>query len=84
MSKSTTPANASNTANNLPSDYQTAMAELENIVARMETGQLKLEDSLADYKRGAALLQFCQQQLQAAEQQVKILNENNKLSLFEG
>jgi exodeoxyribonuclease VII small subunit len=42
----------------------------------MEAGQLPLEQSLAAYKRGAELLQYCQSALQAAEQQVKILEEN--------
>ena len=49
------------------------MAELEAIVARMESGELPLEQSLAAYKRGAQLLQFCQAALQDAQQQVQIL-----------
>ncbi len=46
-----------------PKDYESALAELEAIVADMESGQLPLEASLAAYKRGAELLQFCRQQL---------------------
>jgi exodeoxyribonuclease VII small subunit len=42
----------------------------------MEAGQMPLEKSLAAYKRGAELLKFCQTQLQDAQQQVKILEEN--------
>jgi len=49
------------------------LAELEAIVARMESGELPLEQSLAAYKRGAQLLQFCQAALQDAQQQVQIL-----------
>jgi exodeoxyribonuclease VII small subunit len=37
-----------------PPSFEAAMAELENIVATMEGGQLPLADSLAAYKRGAA------------------------------
>ena len=58
-----------------PKDYESALAELEAIVADMESGQLPLEASLAAYKRGAELLQYCRQQLADAEQQVKILED---------
>jgi exodeoxyribonuclease VII small subunit len=64
-----------------PKDYESALAELEAIVAEMESGQLPLEASLAAYKRGAELLQYCRQQLADAEQQVKIL-ENGTLQPF--
>jgi exodeoxyribonuclease VII small subunit len=65
-----------------PKDYESALAELEAIVAEMESGQLPLEASLTAYKRGAELLQHCRQQLADAEQQVKIL-ENGALLPFE-
>ena len=64
-----------------PKDYESALAELEAIVAEMESGQLPLDASLAAYKRGAELLQFCRQQLADAEQQVKIM-ENGTLLNF--
>jgi len=53
--------------------FESALAELENIVTRMEGGQLPLEQSLSAYKRGAELLKFCQSQLADAQQQVKVL-----------
>jgi len=53
--------------------FESALVELENIVARMEGGQLSLEHSLTAYKRGAELLKFCQAQLADAQQQVKVL-----------
>jgi len=61
--------------------FESAVAELENIVNSMESGQLSLEDSLASYKRGAELLKFCQSALQNAQQQVKLL-ENGVLKTF--
>ena len=64
-----------------PKDYESALAELEAIVAEMESGQLPLEASLTAYKRGAELLQFCRRQLADAEQQVKVL-ENGALVPF--
>ena len=53
--------------------FESALAELEKIVARMEGGQLSLEESLTAYKQGAELLKFCQAQLADAQQQVKVL-----------
>jgi exodeoxyribonuclease VII small subunit len=64
-----------------PKDYESALAELEAIVADMEAGQLSLEASLAAYKRGAELLAYCRRQLADAEQQVSIL-ENGTLAPF--
>ena len=53
--------------------FEKALAELEKIVARMESGELSLEDALATHKRGVELARFCQQKLAAAQQQVKVL-----------
>ena len=58
----------------LPENYEAAQAELEELVARMEGGSLSLEESLAAYRRGAALVAFCQQQLEKVEQQVRVLD----------
>ncbi len=54
--------------------FETAVAELEAIVASMEGGQLELEASIAAYRRGTALLQHCQAQLGAAEEQIRVLD----------
>jgi exodeoxyribonuclease VII small subunit len=54
-------------------NFEQALAELEKIVARMESGELSLEDSLATHKRGLELARFCQQKLEAAQSQVKVL-----------
>jgi exodeoxyribonuclease VII small subunit len=58
----------------LPENYEAAVAELEGLVARMEGGALSLEESLTAYRRGAALVATCQQQLEKVEQQVRILD----------
>ena len=58
----------------LPDSYEAALAELDGLVARMESGSLGLEESLAAYRRGAALVRFCQQQLEKVEQQVRVLD----------
>ena len=65
-----------------PATFEAALAELEAIVRDMEAGQLPLEESLAAYERGAALLRHCQETLGAAEQKMQIL-ENSSLREFE-
>lgn len=60
-------------AQDLPQDFESAIAELESLVAGMESGGMSLEQSLAAYQRGVALSKICQQRLAAAEQQVKVL-----------
>src|SRR5690349_24789921 len=53
--------------------FEKALAELEKIVERMEAGDLSLEQALAAHKRGLELARACQQRLEAAQQQVKVL-----------
>jgi len=55
--------------------FESALEELESLVSRMESGELPLKESLAAYKRGAELLQFCQAALKDAEQQVQIFEK---------
>jgi exodeoxyribonuclease VII small subunit len=55
--------------------FEAALAELEQIVAEMEAGQLPLDEALAAYKRGAELLQTCRGRLEDAQQQVRVLEE---------
>lgn len=58
-----------------PSDlaFGEAIAELEGIVAALEGGQLELEDSLARYERGVALMRALQAKLADAQQRVTVL-----------
>ena len=64
--------------------FESALTELETIVARMEDGQLTLEQSLTAYKRGAELLKLCQAQLADAQQQVKVLEGGALKNFAEG
>ena len=51
------------------------MQELESLVGRLESGEMPLEQLLGGYQRGAALLQYCREQLQAVEDQIKVLDD---------
>jgi exodeoxyribonuclease VII small subunit len=53
--------------------FETALAELEAIVASMEGGQLELEASIAAYRRGMELMKHCQAQLADADAQIRVL-----------
>jgi exodeoxyribonuclease VII small subunit len=58
-----------------PATYEQALAELDGLVARMESGQLPLDELLDAYRRGAELLNFCRGRLQKVEEQVKVLED---------
>lgn len=62
--------------------FEQAMTELEQLVAKMENGELTLEQSLQAYERGALLVKNCQQSLAKVEAQVKVL-EGDLLKSFE-
>lgn len=57
--------------------FETAIAELEQIVAQLESGDLELEHSLKLFERGIELTRVSQSKLQEAEQKVQILMEKN-------
>ncbi|MFN4005094.1 MAG: exodeoxyribonuclease VII small subunit [Hylemonella sp.] len=66
---------ASSPAAQPPASYEAALQELEQLVSRIEAGDLPLEQLLAGYQRGAELLQYCRERLEAIEGQIKVLDE---------
>lgn len=60
-------------ADQLPADmsFEKALAELEQIVTRLERGDVPLEDSIALYERGEALKAHCERVLKSAEMRVE-------------
>lgn len=58
-----------------PTSYETALEELEQLVARLESGDMPLEQLLNGYQRGAELLKFCRDRLEAVEGQIKVLDQ---------
>ncbi|MFA6228712.1 MAG: exodeoxyribonuclease VII small subunit [Rhodanobacter sp.] len=54
-------------------DFEHSLDELEQLVARMEGGELSLDESLASFERGIGLFRHCQQSLQQAELRVQLL-----------
>ena len=55
--------------------FEDSLAELEQLVERMEQGDITLEESLKSFERGVTLTRTCQKALQEAEQKVQLLLE---------
>ncbi len=51
--------------------FEKALAQLEEIVAKLESGKVDLEQSIAIYERGEALKKHCEQQLKSAEARIE-------------
>ena len=55
--------------------FEDALAEIDRIVAQLESGELPLDRSLEIFQRGMTLIDFCSKKLQAVESKLKILLE---------
>lgn len=51
--------------------FEKALAELEDIVRKLEGGQAELESSIALYERGAALKSHCEAKLKSAQEKIE-------------
>lgn len=71
--KATSAVTGTDVPSDLPQDFETALAQLEELVLKMESGVLPLEESLVAYRRGVALTRVCQERLAHAEQQISVL-----------
>lgn len=58
-------------------NFEKALTDLENVIEKMESGQLSLEESLQSFEDGLKLARLCQHSLKDAEQKVQILIEQN-------
>lgn len=59
--------------NEAPVSFETSLNELEQIVSRLESGDLPLDEALNEFERGVQLARQGQVKLQQAEQRVQIL-----------
>jgi len=58
-------------------DFEQSLTELEALVARLEQGDVPLEDALKTFERGVALTRQCQTALRTAQQKVEVLLARN-------
>lgn len=64
--------------------FEEAMNELEQIVKKLEQGDVQLEEAIDLYKKGMELSHFCHEKLQNAEKQlISVVNEDGELKPFE-
>lgn len=61
-----------------PARFEESLNELEQLVERLEQGDLSLEESLSQFERGVALARQCRDALTAAEQRVQVLLESEE------
>ena len=59
-----------------PKSFEDALAELEQILAEIEGGELGLEESLVKYERGNFLIHHCRGVLNTAEKQIELLGKS--------
>ncbi len=69
--------------NNSEMTFETAIARLEEIVRMLEGGSAPLDQSLAMFEEGVALVKLCNARLDSAEQKVKILTAGPDGSVVE-
>jgi exodeoxyribonuclease VII small subunit len=62
---------------NPPKNFEDAVAELEQILGKIEGGELGLEDSLLQYERGSFLIQYCRGVLNSAEKQIEEITQSS-------
>jgi exodeoxyribonuclease VII small subunit len=60
-------------------DFESALAELDTIVRKMEEGDLTLEKSMELYERGLQLSKFCHTTLESAERRIELLNDRGEI-----
>ncbi len=63
--------------------FEKAMDQLEQIVQKLETGELSLEDSLKKFEEGVKLSNFCSKKLDETEKKVTLLIKNQEGQIFE-
>lgn len=64
-----------------PAEFEASLEALETLVARMENGELGLEQSLAEFQRGMELVQRCQHALDDAQRRVEALTQEDPATL---
>ena len=66
-----------------PKTFESALEDLEQVVERLETGELSLEDSLAAFEKGVGLTKYCYHKLDEVERKIEVLikDKEGKLQL---
>ena len=68
-------------AERTPQKFEDGLAELEATVAKLESGELTLEDSLAAFERGVGLVKALNERLGVVEQRIEVLTRDGNGTL---
>lgn len=63
--------------------FEEALAELEQIVSKLEKGEISLEESIANFQQGIELSRYCASKLDEAEKKISILLQDEEGKLIE-
>lgn len=58
-----------------PASFEAALDEMEVLLGRLEAGAMPLDQLLTQYQRGAELLKFCREKLDAVDKQIRVLDK---------
>ena len=64
-------------------NYEESIKELEKVVARLESGELPLDESVEEFQKGIELSRYCSKKLDEIEKKISILLENENGDLIE-
>lgn len=81
MAAPTSPARTTDPPDDPVAAFEGSLSELEDLVARMERGDLSLAETLAAFERGCTLARHCRDALAAAEQRVAVLVGETRVPL---
>ncbi len=56
-------------------DFESSILELEDIVKKLESGELTLDESIAAFEKAMGLVKICNERLESAEQRIRLLTE---------
>lgn len=59
-------------------EFEKALSQLEEIVEKLESGELSLEESLNNFSEGVKLINYCRNELNKAEEKVEEVLKDNK------
>ena len=58
-------------------NFEDAMVKLEDIVSKLECGNLALDESIKEFEEAVKLIRFCEEKISSAKQKVRILTEGS-------
>ena len=61
-------------------NFEEALQELENIINKLEAGEVPLDETITLYERGSELKKYCEKKLQSAEEKIQRISQKQSVS----